>query len=246
MPVYCWRSRHRARGNSRKRPRRSGRTSCFILADDLGFSDLGCYGGEIETPNVNRLAEDGLRFTQAYNTARCWPSRAAPLTGYYPQQVNRDPPGQRPNWAALLPDLLRPAGYRSYHSGKWHVDGPVLRGGFAVISPRGHGPLLLTEETQPRRPPFTPAPARGRLLRDRGDCGTRDRLACRARVEPSRPAVLPLHCIYVPAFPDPGSPGGHRSLPQSLQGRLGSNPSVPLGETEEAWDHHGFIIGARP
>ncbi len=48
----------------------------FILADDLGFSDLGCYGGEIETPNVNRLAGDGLRFTQAYNTARCWPSPA--------------------------------------------------------------------------------------------------------------------------------------------------------------------------
>jgi arylsulfatase A-like enzyme len=101
-----------------------------ILADDLGFSDLGCYGGEIETPNIDRLAAGGLRFTQAYNTARCWPSRAALLTGYYAQQVNRDPPGQRPGWAALLPELLRSAGYRSYHSGKWHVDGPVLQGGF--------------------------------------------------------------------------------------------------------------------
>jgi arylsulfatase A-like enzyme len=101
-----------------------------ILADDLGFSDLGCYGGEIATPNLDRLAANGLRFTQHYNTARCWPSRAALLTGYYAQQVNRDPAGQRPNWAALLPDLLRPAGYRSYHSGKWHVDGPVLAGGF--------------------------------------------------------------------------------------------------------------------
>jgi arylsulfatase len=52
------------------------------------------------------------------------------LTGYYAQQVNRDPQGLRPKWAALLPDLLRHSGYRSYHSGKWHVDGPVLRGGF--------------------------------------------------------------------------------------------------------------------
>jgi arylsulfatase len=53
-----------------------------ILADDLGFSDLGCYGGEIKTPNLDRLAAGGLRFTQFYNTARCWPTRAALLTGY--------------------------------------------------------------------------------------------------------------------------------------------------------------------
>src|SRR5512147_69145 len=102
-----------------------------IVADDMGYSDAGCYGGEIATPNLDRLAAGGLRFTQFYNTARCWPSRAALLTGYYAQQVNRDPAGRRPKWAALLPDLLRPAGYRSYHSGKWHVDGPVLQGGFA-------------------------------------------------------------------------------------------------------------------
>ncbi|HLJ94294.1 MAG TPA: arylsulfatase [Gemmataceae bacterium] len=101
-----------------------------ILADDLGFSDIGCYGGEIQTPNVDKLAADGLRFTQFYNTARCWPSRAALLTGYYAQQVNRDPPGRRPKWAALLPELLRSAGYHSYHSGKWHLDGPVRKGGF--------------------------------------------------------------------------------------------------------------------
>ena len=103
----------------------------FILADDLGFSDLGCYGGEIATPNLDTLAANGLRYTQFYNTARCWPSRAALLTGYYAQQVNRDPQGQRPKWAALVPQLLKPAGYRSYHSGKWHIDGPVLASGFA-------------------------------------------------------------------------------------------------------------------
>ena len=61
----------------------------LILADDLGYSDLGCYGGEIETPNLDRLAAGGLRFTQFYNTARCWPSRAAILTGYYAQQGDR-------------------------------------------------------------------------------------------------------------------------------------------------------------
>jgi len=112
----------------------------FILADDLGYSDLGCYGGEIATPNLDRLAADGLRFTQFYNTARCWPSRAALLTGYYAQEVNRDarPGGKggggnksaRPAWARLLPDYLKPSGYRCYHSGKWHIDGKVLDGGF--------------------------------------------------------------------------------------------------------------------
>jgi arylsulfatase A-like enzyme len=110
----------------------------FILADDLGYSDLGCYGGEIETPNLDRLAAGGLRFTQFYNTARCWPSRAALLTGYYAQQVRRDTipgvksggGGVRPAWAPLLPAMLGPLGYRSYHSGKWHLDGKCLAGGF--------------------------------------------------------------------------------------------------------------------
>src|ERR1700722_6572894 len=78
----------------------------FILADDLGYSDLGCYGGEIATPNLDALAAGGVRFTQFYKTARGWPSRAALLTGYYAQQVNRDPGRQRPRWAALLPGLL--------------------------------------------------------------------------------------------------------------------------------------------
>ncbi|MGB8170471.1 MAG: sulfatase-like hydrolase/transferase, partial [Chthoniobacteraceae bacterium] len=55
----------------------------LILADDMGFSDAGCYGGEIATPNLDALAKGGVRFTQFYNTARCWPSRAAILTGYY-------------------------------------------------------------------------------------------------------------------------------------------------------------------
>jgi arylsulfatase len=111
----------------------------LILADDMGFSDAGCYGGEIGTPNLDRLAQGGVRFTQFYNTARCWPSRASILTGYYAQQVRRDGlpglkiggfDGKRPAWARLLPELLRPLGYRTYHSGKWHVDGLPLAGGF--------------------------------------------------------------------------------------------------------------------
>ncbi|MDB4328575.1 arylsulfatase [Akkermansiaceae bacterium] len=115
----------------------------FILADDLGYSDLGCYGGEIETPNLDSLAKGGIRFTQFYNTARCWPSRAALMTGYYAQQVNRDKlpntkrggQGARQKWARMLPDFLTPLGYRSYHSGKWHLDGKQKDAGFSQLPP---------------------------------------------------------------------------------------------------------------
>ncbi len=112
----------------------------MILVDDSGYSDLGCYGSQIDTPNLDSLASNGLRFTQFYNTARCWPTRAALMSGYYAQAVNRDkmPDGaggggmgnKRPAWARLIPDYLKPAGYRCYHSGKWHIDGPVLAAGF--------------------------------------------------------------------------------------------------------------------
>ena len=115
----------------------------ILLADDMGFSDAGCYGGEIHTPNLDRLAANGLRFTQFYNTARCWSSRASLLTGYYAQSIRRDnftgnfgvntgggAGGVRPRWAELLPVYLQPLGYRSYHSGKWHVDGKPLNNGF--------------------------------------------------------------------------------------------------------------------
>lgn len=111
-----------------------------IVADDLGFADAGCYGGEISTPNLDALAEGGLRFTQFYNTSRCWPTRGSLLTGYYAQQIRRDSMpgvdprefgrGVRPDWAVLVSERLRSAGYRSYHSGKWHVDGDPLDNGF--------------------------------------------------------------------------------------------------------------------
>jgi arylsulfatase len=140
----------------------------IILADDLGFSDLGCYGGEIQTPNLDRLAAGGLRYAQFYNTARCWPTRAALLTGYYAQQVRRDTfpeepgttLGNRPGWARLLPEMLRSRGYRSYHSGKWHVDGMPIAGGFDrsyYVEDLGRyfHPRVLYEDDRPL-PPVVP------------------------------------------------------------------------------------------
>ena len=109
-----------------------------ILCDDLGYSDLGCYGSEISTPQLDAIASSGLRFSQFYNTARCWPTRGALLTGYYAQQIRRDTvpgvksggQGIRPKWAKLLPERISAYGYRSYHSGKWHVDGLPTKNGF--------------------------------------------------------------------------------------------------------------------
>lgn len=112
----------------------------LILADDMGFSDIGCYGGEIDTPCLDGLAERGLRFSQFYNTARCCPTRASLLTGLYPHQAGMGHmtyDGKRPGYegdlsrnAVTIAEVLRPAGYRCYMSGKWHVtrfsgkDGP--------------------------------------------------------------------------------------------------------------------------
>jgi arylsulfatase len=118
----------------------------IILADDMGFSDLGCYGGEIATPNLDALANNGLRFTQFYNTARCWPSRGCLMTGYYAQQIRRDTlpgipsggNGVRPRWAPLVTEFLKTAGYRCYHSGKWHIDGKPLKNGFDHSYEIGH------------------------------------------------------------------------------------------------------------
>ena len=94
-----------------------------ILADDMGFSDARCYGGDIDTPNLDRLAAGGLRFTQAYTTARCGPSRSCLLTGQYAQQTASDimTPGKIPSYTRFLPEYLKPLGYRSYHTGKWHM-----------------------------------------------------------------------------------------------------------------------------
>ncbi len=103
----------------------------IVLADDMGFSDAGCFGGEVETPILDRLAAKGLRFTQAYSTARCGPSRACLMTGRYAQETACDimTQGNTPADTRFLPELLKPAGYRSYHSGKWHLKFSPMAGG---------------------------------------------------------------------------------------------------------------------
>lgn len=105
----------------------------LIMTDDMGFSDLGCYGGEIATPNLDVLAKSGLRFTQFYNTGRCCPTRASLMTGLYAHQAgmgrlteDRGPkhPGYRGHLTercVTLAEVLKTAGYQTFHTGKWHL-----------------------------------------------------------------------------------------------------------------------------
>lgn len=121
----------------------------LIMGDDMGFSDLGCYGGEIRTPNLDRLAARGLRFTHFYNTGRCCPTRASLLTGLYPQQAgighmvnDRGTEAYRGDLserAVTIAEVLKGAGYATYMSGKWHVTPYVVENPDKKNWPRQRG-----------------------------------------------------------------------------------------------------------
>ncbi|UCS91713.1 arylsulfatase [Echinicola marina] len=123
----------------------------LIMSDDMGYSDLGCYGGEINTPNLDKLAKNGLQFTQFYNSARCCPTRASLMTGLHPHQTGighmTNPPdhpkghnygipsyeGSLNKQCVTIAQVLKPAGYHTLMTGKWHLgtdfeDWPLQRG----------------------------------------------------------------------------------------------------------------------
>lgn len=102
----------------------------LIMADDMGYSDVGCYGGEIRTPNLDRLAAGGLRFTHFYNNAKCAPTRASLLTGLYAQQVGITAGPARMRNCVTIAGALKSAGYRTLMAGKWHAQGIPVEGGF--------------------------------------------------------------------------------------------------------------------
>ncbi|MBT3568523.1 MAG: sulfatase-like hydrolase/transferase, partial [Opitutae bacterium] len=121
----------------------------IIMADDMGWSDIGCYGSEIETPNLDRLAKNGLRFTQFYNTGRCCPTRASLLTGTYPHQAgighmmnDRNLPGYQGDLGKnvrTIAEVMKPADSSTYMSGKWHVSPKIHLGSSQHNWPRQRG-----------------------------------------------------------------------------------------------------------
>jgi arylsulfatase len=148
----------------------------LILADDMGFSDIGCYGSEIDTPNLDRLAGQGVRFTQHYNCARCCPSRATLLTGLYPHQAGIghmvDQAGPAPGYVddlsprtRTIAEVLRTTGYQTGMVGKWHVtpvnqsrhNWPMQRGfdryyGIIHGAADYYNPVTLTRGNDPVKP----------------------------------------------------------------------------------------------
>jgi arylsulfatase len=113
-PVFSWAEPDRTRPNI-----------ILIMVDDMGYSDIGCYGGEVQTPNLDRLAKDGLRFTQFYNTAKCHTTRAELLTGNYAYSIGDN----NMEHGATFGEVLRTIGYRTLIAGKWHQKPlPTTRG----------------------------------------------------------------------------------------------------------------------
>jgi len=127
----------------------------IVLTDDMGFSDLGCFGGEIETPNLDALAAGGLRFSEFHNTARCWPTRATLLSGRYSNRLGKH--------QITIAQALQTAGYQTGMVGKWHLgrdpnkDGPLQRGfdsfyGTMIGAGSFWNPMSLTRNTKPVDP----------------------------------------------------------------------------------------------
>ena len=218
----------------------------LILADDMGFSDAGCYGGEIHTPNLDRLAAGGLRFTQFYNTARCWPSRASILTGYYAQQVRRDalpgiPGGGRRHAPRLGPaaaGVAAPAGIPRVSFGQMahRRQGAGRRASIALIrltittaiSTRGNTPSTTVRCRRSSRTAATTRPRPSPNMRS----------TCWPNTSRGMPTV-PSCCIWpspVRTFPLHALRAGHRRVSRPLSGRLGRAAAGALPADDAGWD----------
>ena len=209
----------------------------------MGYSDIGCYGGEIDTPNLDRLAANGLRFSQFYNTARCSPSRASLLTGLHPHQTgvgiltyDSGPEGYAGNLnqrCVTIAEVLKANGYRTYMSGKWHVASsltqptdtwPLQRGfdefyGTIIGAGSFYDPNTLTRGNENIEHEAKADP--GVLLHRRDQRpGGRVHSSSIAR-EHAGHAVLPVRRLHRAALAAARARRGHRQVPGPLRRGLG-------------------------
>ena len=209
----------------------------LILADDVGFSDIGCYGGEIKTPNLDAMAAEGLRFTQFYNCSRCCPSRASLLTGLYPHQAgigsmtaDEGLPGYHGSLqphCVTIAQVLKTAGYRTAMAGKWHVGDhqpPTQRGfddfygfvrGYAVDS---WEPRMMTRLPQGR--PMR-SYAKGEFFAT--DAITDHAIDFLAEVRHNAVALVPLRRLSGGPFSPCVAARRHAGLRRDLRQRLGQD-----------------------
>ena len=213
----------------------------LILNDDMGYSDIGCYGGEVDTPNLDRLAAQGLRFSQFYNTARCSPSRASLLTGLHPHQTgvgiltyDSGPEGYAGNLnqrCVTIPQALKGNGYKTYMSGKWHVssnlteptDSWPLQRGFDRLLRHDHrrGQLLRPEHADARQRQHRTRGARRGLLLHRRDQRPGGGLHRAASPRGPRPTLLHLRGLHGAALATACARRRHRQVQGPLRQGLG-------------------------
>ena len=228
----------------------------------MGFSDIGCYGSEIPTPNLDKLAAGGLRFTQFYNTGRCCPTRASLLTGLYPHQAgvghmteDRGEHGYRGDLndrCVTIAEVLRSAGYRTAMTGKWHVTKFVDPADDAAeIQLAAAARFRALFRHHPGRRGLFPARSadlRERARASRAPVSTRPTLrGPRASSSSTRAtqteAVLPLSRLQRPALPAAGAAGRDRQVPRQVQDRLGQAPRAAARPADRT-GHRGQGLGA--
>ena len=219
----------------------------LILADDMGFSDIGAYGGEIPTPVLDRLAANGIRFSRFYNAARCVPTRAALLTGLYPHQAglglmeqDKGRPAYRGDLAesaVTIAEVLRTSGYGTYMAGKWHVTSQIgLWTGDATRTAKRHWPLGRGFDrfygtvfgAGSYYDPVTLVEDEEPLPTPEGDYYYTDAIAARAAgyvaehvADVAGAPPLPLRRLHGAALAAPRARGGRRPPPRPVRHRVG-------------------------
>ena len=214
----------------------------LVMADDLGWSDIGCYGGEIRTPHIDSLARDGLRFSQFYNNSVCGPTRASLLTGLYCQQVGHrgDHWNQPKNHkkCVIISEVLQNAGYRTMMVGKWQGRDSALDRGFdRFFGPMCQGKISYFHEVE-RNPYFLDRkrwqPPNDFYMTDAFN--NHAELFLKESLRGKSPFFLYVAHI-APHWPLHAREAGHRAVSQAVpRNRLGRMACATAATTEKKWD----------